>query len=123
VKKKARKKKWQRIVNKAEVEVEEVDEDAEPSKKEVEEEDAGGDNEQEVDQEEVSDNYWAICKDLPCSKEDDLNDHQHGPNLQEQPAKKDTTLDLLTIMSDWVTVKLGDEKYVTEIGRWCNICK
>jgi len=125
VKKKARKTKQQCIVSKAEVEVEEVDENAKLSKKEVKEEDAGGDNRQEVDQEEVSINYWAIFKDLLSSKEDVLNDHQYGPDLQEQPAKKDMMLDLLTIMSDQVTVKfkLGDEKYVTEVGRWCNICK
>ena len=38
--------------------------------------------------------------------------------------KKDSMPDLL-IMSDKVTVKfkVGDDKYETEIGRWCNVCK
>ena len=39
--------------------------------------------------------------------------------------KKESTLDLLTIMSDKVTVKfkVGDDEYEKEIGRWCNVCK
>ena len=41
------------------------------------------------------------------------------------PVKKDSTLDLLTIMSDRVTVKfkIGEDKYETDTGRWCNPCK
>jgi hypothetical protein len=54
-----------------------------------------------------------------------LNEHQRGDVLEEKPVKKETTLDLLTIMSDKVKVrfKLGDDKYETEVGRWCMVCK
>jgi hypothetical protein len=40
-------------------------------------------------------------------------------------AKKDLTVDLLLVMSDKVTVKfkVAGDKYETEKGRWCNICK
>jgi hypothetical protein len=57
--------------------------------------------------------------------DDDLNKHQRGDDLEEQPVKKETTLDLLTIMSDRVKVKfkMGDDKYDTEVGRWCMVCK
>ncbi|KIK00786.1 hypothetical protein K443DRAFT_7372 [Laccaria amethystina LaAM-08-1] len=84
-KKKARDKKHQCVaaIGGPEVEVESVDEDAEPAEKEVEEEDANGNGGQD-DQEE----------------EDDLNEHQCGPDLQEQLTKKDTMFDLLTMMSD-----------------------
>jgi len=39
--------------------------------------------------------------------------------------KKDSTLDILTIMSDRVTVKfkVGPDLYETEKGRWCHLCK
>ena len=59
--KKTKCKKRQRIDIGSEVEVEFVGEDAEPAKKEVEEVDAGGDGGQD-DQEEVSKDSWAICK-------------------------------------------------------------
>jgi len=41
------------------------------------------------------------------------------------PVKKDSTLDILTVMSDRVTVKfkVGHDIYETEIGRWCHICR
>ena len=34
-------------------------------------------------------------------------------------------LDLLTVMTDRVVVKfkLGGDKYDTESGRWCTVCK
>lgn len=54
-----------------------------------------------------------------------MNEHQRGSILQEKTIKKDSTLDLLTIMTDRVTVKfktVGDS-YDTVIGRWCTICK
>jgi hypothetical protein len=40
-------------------------------------------------------------------------------------AKKDLTIDLLLVMSDRVTVKfkVAGNKYETEKGRWCIICK
>lgn len=58
-------------------------------------------------------------------QDDGLNDHQRGADLQEKPVKKDATLDLLTIMTDKVTVKfkVADDKYEMEQGRWCMICK
>jgi hypothetical protein len=45
--------------------------------------------------------------------------------LVEKPVKKDSTLDLLTMMSDKVTVKfkVGPDKYETDTGRWCYTCK
>jgi hypothetical protein len=45
--------------------------------------------------------------------------------LEEKLVKKDSTRDLLTMMSDRVTVKfqVGTEKFETETGRWCNTCK
>ncbi|KAH9007734.1 hypothetical protein EDB84DRAFT_1591299 [Lactarius hengduanensis] len=59
------------------------------------------------------------------SEDNGLNDHQRGANLEEVHTKKDLTLDLLTIMTDKVTVKfkIAPNEYVTEKGRWCNICK
>jgi len=59
--KKTKHKSWQHIDIGSEVEVEFVGEDAEPVEKEVEEADAGGDGGQD-DQEEVSKDSWAICK-------------------------------------------------------------
>ena len=40
-------------------------------------------------------------------------------------AKKDSTVDLLLVMSDKVTVKfqVANDGYETLEGRWCNICK
>jgi len=66
VKKKTKGKKRQRVDSGPEVEVELVDGDAEPAEKEVEEVDAGGDGGQD-DQEEVSKDSWAICKNSPSS--------------------------------------------------------
>ena len=122
--KKTKCKKRQHIDIGSEVEVEFVGEDAEPAEKEVEEVDAGGDSRQD-NQEEVSKDSWAICKNSLSFWEDDLNEHQREPDLQEQPTKKETMLDLLTMMSDWVTVKfkLAGEKHVTKIGHWCITCK
>jgi len=59
------------------------------------------------------------------SKDDGLDDHHRGADLVEMPVKKESTLDLLTIMSDRVTVsfKVGEDKYEKERGRWCNTCK
>ena len=59
--KKMKHKKRQRIDIGSEVEVEFVGEDAEPAEKEVEKVDASGDGGQD-DQEEVSKDSWAICK-------------------------------------------------------------
>lgn len=41
------------------------------------------------------------------------------------PVRKDSTIDLLIIMSDRISVKfkLGGDKFEKETGRWCNICK
>ncbi|KAF8804508.1 hypothetical protein BYT27DRAFT_7020127, partial [Phlegmacium glaucopus] len=44
--------------------------------------------------------------------DDGLNDHQCGEALQEMPVKKDSTLNILTVMSDRVTVKFK-----------CHICR
>jgi hypothetical protein len=40
-------------------------------------------------------------------------------------AKKDLTVDLLLVMSDRIAVKfkVTGDKYETEKGRWCIICK
>ena len=45
--------------------------------------------------------------------------------MEAMPVKKESTLDLLTVMSDKVTVKfrLSVDEYVTKVGHWCNICK
>ncbi|KAH9002875.1 hypothetical protein EDB86DRAFT_2826719 [Lactarius hatsudake] len=57
-------------------------------------------------------------------KDDGLNDHQCRADLEEVHTKKDLMLDLLTIMTDKVTVKfkIAPNEYVTEKGWWCNIC-
>jgi hypothetical protein len=57
--------------------------------------------------------------------EDGLNDHQRGTDLHESVIKKDSTRDLLTVMSDRVKVKflVGKDKYEMEMGRWCYLCK
>jgi hypothetical protein len=57
--------------------------------------------------------------------EDGLNDHQRGTDLHESVIKKDSTRDLLTVMSDRVKVKfmVGKDKYEMETGRWCYLCK
>lgn len=49
---------------------------------------------------------------------DGLNDHQRGKALQEMLVKKDSTLNILTVMSDRTTVKfkVGHDVYETEIG-------
>jgi len=62
---------------------------------------------------------------LTQSQGNGLNDDQHGAELETQPVKKDSMLDLLMIMSDKVTMKfkLGEDNYVTEVGHWCKICK
>ena len=59
---------------------------------------------------------------LTQSYDDSLNKHQCG---EEKPVKKDLIWDLLMIISDKVMVKfkVGDDKYETETGRWCNVCK
>ncbi|KAF8190134.1 hypothetical protein BJ912DRAFT_1022250 [Pholiota molesta] len=61
----------------------------------------------------------------PDTREDGLTAHHRGAELETKPVKKDSTLDLLTIMTDKVTVnfKVARDKYETETGRWCNICK
>jgi hypothetical protein len=56
---------------------------------------------------------------------DGLNDHHRGDKLEESPVKKDSTKDLLLMMTDRVPVKFkgSDGKSTTEVGRWCNTCK
>ena len=68
--------------------------------------------------------YWEMHR-LTNFQDDGLNEHQWGPELEENPVKKDLTRDLLTIMSDKVTVKfkIGTDKFITESGRWCNPCR
>lgn len=66
VKKKTNRKKRQRVDIASEAEVELVHENAEPAEKEVEEADAGGDGGQD-NQEEVSKDFWVICKKLTSS--------------------------------------------------------
>lgn len=53
-----------------------------------------------------------------------MNDDQRGDELQEKPARKDSTLDMLTIMSDRVTVKFKisvpsrlDERFISVHGK------
>jgi len=62
---------------------------------------------------------------LTEGEQDGLNDHQRGADLQEKPVKKDSTLDILTVMSDRVKVKFIVDAGKCEVdkGRWCNICK
>lgn len=57
--------------------------------------------------------------------EDGLTHHQRGATLETVVAKKESTVDLLLVMSDRVTVKfkVAGDTYETEKGRWCNICK
>ena len=50
-----------------------------------------------------------------------MNDHHCGETLQEEPIKKDMTLDLLTVMSDRVMVRfevVASEESIPEYGRW-----
>lgn len=39
--------------------------------------------------------------------------------------KKDATRDILTVMSNRVTVKfkIGENVYETEVGQWCHVCR
>ncbi|KAF8181780.1 hypothetical protein BJ912DRAFT_1023504 [Pholiota molesta] len=62
---------------------------------------------------------------IVVSDDEDLTAHQRGEKLEETVVKKELTLDLLTIMSDRVTVKfkVGPDKHLIVLGRWCNICK
>ena len=64
VKKKTKCTKRQRVNVGPDVEVELVEEGAEPPEKEVEEVDAGSNDGQDSDKEEVSKHSWAICKNL-----------------------------------------------------------
>ena len=50
-----------------------------------------------------------------------MNVHQRSEALQEKPVKKESTLDLLTMMSDRVAIKfhIGNGQSVSEVGRWC----
>ena len=108
--------KW-RHVDQTDDDVEMIDEDV--GEETVEEVDAEG-SEQMV----CTDFYWEMCI-LTTLQDDGLNEHQRGPELEEKPVKKDLTCDLLTIMSDKVTMKfkIGTDKFVTDRGRWCNLCK
>jgi hypothetical protein len=94
---------------------------AEPEVVTDEELDASSANENEVNKKKMS--PYKINSQV--FKKDGLNEHQRGTILQEKPVKKDSTLDILTVMSDRVTVnfKNGDKKTVTEKGRWCNLCR
>ncbi|KAF8804814.1 hypothetical protein BYT27DRAFT_7225171 [Phlegmacium glaucopus] len=107
--KKKKSMKWQRLDTESEVEVEIIEHDIEPPEREAEEVDDGT-GKQEPENE---------------GEDDGLNDHQQGARLEEMPIKKDSTLDLLTIMSDKVVVKFKTvpDKFDTVKGRWCNICK
>jgi hypothetical protein len=77
------------------------------------------------DDEEVSTILFIHIQILTRLQDDGLNEHHRGTELQAKPTKKDSTLDLLTMMSDRVTVKfmLADGTSLTEVGRWCNPCK
>ena len=57
--------------------------------------------------------------------DDGLNNHHRGVELETVPVRKDSTVDLLQIMSDRTTVKfkLAGDRIEKETGRWCNICK
>ncbi|KAH9953323.1 hypothetical protein BGW80DRAFT_1439430 [Lactifluus volemus] len=105
---KKKKRKRRRVASDSDSEeVETIDQDVEPAEKQVEEVDDGAS--QQGDEQEG----------------DGLNDHQRGPELEEKPARKDSTLDLLTIMTDKVIVnfKVAADTFETERGRWCTICK
>ncbi|KAF8136211.1 hypothetical protein EV363DRAFT_1080628, partial [Boletus edulis] len=57
--------------------------------------------------------------------QDDVRDEHRGKPAAARNVKKRNTKDLLTIFSDWVTVKfLGvDGKSDLKVGRWCLVCK
>ena len=112
----------------SEEEVEIVEDNVDPPEEEVQDVDDGsGDKEPpDSDEEEVSTKvHLQNVLRLTESQDDDLTNHQRGAELEEKTVKKDSTLDLLTIMSDKVTVrfKIAHEKYLEEKGRWCNTCK
>ncbi|EDR01052.1 uncharacterized protein LACBIDRAFT_312616 [Laccaria bicolor S238N-H82] len=87
----------------------EVADDSERWGKDVEEVDDGVDDEQSADEQE----------------NDGLDNHQCGADLQEKPVKKESMLNLLTIMTDKVTMKfkISADEYDTLMGRWCTVCK
>ncbi len=116
---KSKRKIKKRRIEDSEAEAELIEDNVDPPNKEVES--IEGDNELP----EVSTDHPLRDTILTKIQEDDLNDHQRGADLQEKPVKKDSTLDLLMIMSDKITVKfkVRDGDYETEIGRWCNTCK
>ena len=114
----------QRRVEVSDSEVEIVDDNKRPGKA-VEEVDDGVDDEQRPDEQEVSPYHRPQASLTHYTQNDGLNDHQRGADLQEKPVKKESTLDLLTIMTDKVTVKFKTSavKHDTLIGRWCTVCK
>jgi hypothetical protein len=110
----------------SEAEEELVEEDVDPLDKEVENvDDPGGEGVPDADEVSKDPLSREILLTMTKIQDDGLNDHQRGANLQEKRVKKDSTLDLLTIMSDKVTVKfkIKADEYETEVGRWCNTCK
>ncbi|KAF8173117.1 hypothetical protein BJ912DRAFT_859601 [Pholiota molesta] len=102
--KKKKKSTKRRRIEESEAEIEIVDEDGEPLVEEVD----------DVDHSQLSDQQ----------ENDGLDARHHGDELQTKPVKKDSTLDLLTMMTDKVTVKfkVAGNKHETETGRWCNTC-
>ena len=110
-------------------EVEEVNDEpiAEPSMEEVNDVDDDDEQPDQSNEDEVSTYHHITQRTSQLTKrvQDRLNNHQRGPNLQEKPVKKDSTLDILTVMLDRVSVKfkVGVDKCEVDKGRWCNICK
>jgi hypothetical protein len=104
-----------RMKRNLDAEIEVVEDDVEPCKEVLE----------AVSAEEVRYVGLIIYETLTCVKDDDLNGHHCGAKLVANPIKKELTLDLLTIMSDRVIVnfKVGENKFETEKGQWCNSCK
>ena len=69
----------------------------------------------------VRSSLWSFCG----PRTGPANTNQQGEELTKKPVKKESMLDLLTIMSDRVMVKfkVRADTYETETERWCNVCK
>jgi hypothetical protein len=119
-----KKKRRQQQPRDIEVEVQVVESNVEPPEENVEVVAAGAAG-PGSDDDEVSTVLFTCVQILTRLQDNGLNDHQRGAELQEKPSKKDSTLDLHTMMSDKVKVKftLADGTSITEMGRWCNSCK
>ena len=125
---KARKKKHaRREVSEEEEVAEEVNDNPIPEPPMEQVIDIDDEQAEQSNEDEVSTKYYITQRmnELTGWAQDGLNDHQCRADLQEKLVKKDSTLDIHTIMSDTLKVKfiVGADKYEVDTRRWCNICK